>query len=377
MIRALLAAVALGAAVIGAPAQAADAQGDRMVAAYQSWASRWGVQNSSFAVMRGSKVVGASKVGASDPYVASPLASLSKAITGVCVARLVEKGKLSYSDTIGVVLKKFFKTATVADQAAKNITVAELLTHSSGVHYDPTQGTAEFSALDFSKPNLEAVVSMALSQALSSKTYFYNNADYAALGLVVEAVTKDSYTSACNKLVLKPAGVTTAKMDPDWKIMSSWGGWNLSAVDYARFLDHFRPDSGLMKTKPPAWAKLDLGGGAYYSLGTLLRQASSGKYNFWHSGAWRWFDGSRPEREENYGSYFVVMQQNLRYAATYSPQPASGAINDLDSVMWQAAYPPATVPAAPSVTLAAPAVETNGSDDGSLDIAIGAGRAAR
>lgn len=71
------------------------------------------------------------------------------------------------------------------------------------------------------------------------------------------------------------------------------------------------------------------------------------------------------------------MYQNLRYAATYSPQPGGSAVNDLDNVMWQAAYPPATVPAAPAVTLAAPAVETNGSDDGSLDIAIGAGRSDR
>lgn len=67
MIRALLVAAALGAALIGAPARAADAQGDRMTAAFQNWAAKWGVQNSAFAVMRGAKIVGTSKVGASDP----------------------------------------------------------------------------------------------------------------------------------------------------------------------------------------------------------------------------------------------------------------------------------------------------------------------
>lgn len=376
MIRAFLVAAALGAAVIGAPAQAADAQGDRMVAAYQSWASRWGVQNSSFAVMRKTDVVGKSSVGAGNPKVATPLASLSKAVTGVCVARLVEEGKLSYSDTIGVVLKKFFKTATIADQTAKNITIAELLTHSSGMRYDPTQFAPEFRALDFSKPNLEAVVSQALAQPLSTKTYYYNNAGYAALGLVIEAAAKDSYQKACNKLVLKPAGVTTATMDPDWKIMSSWGGWNMSALDYARFLDHFRPGSKLMKSKPPAWPQLSRGGGAYYSIGTMLRQ-NPVLYNFWHDGAWRWNETGRPERTEDYGAYFVVMQQNLRYVATYSPQPGSSALNDLDNTMWQAAFPSATVAEKPAVGPAAAEVPTNGSDDGSQLTAVGTARSGR
>lgn len=289
----------------------------------------------------------------------------------------MDSRELGYSATIGNVLKRYFKKATIADQAAKGITIAELLTHGSGMAYDPTQGTPEFQALDFSKPNLEAVATLAFSRALSSKTYFYNNANYAVLDLVVEAVTGENYQKACTKLVLNPAGVPTATMDPDWKIMQSWGGWNLSAVDYARFLDHFRPGSGLMTSRPPKWAQLSLGGGAFYSIGTLLRQDPV-KYNFWHSGAWSWSDQSRPERNENYGSYFVVMYQNLRYVATYSPQPGNSAINDLDYMMWRAAYPsPAmanTPAAAPAI---APAPMTNGSDDGSLDIAIGEARTGR
>lgn len=345
MIRALLVAAALGVATFGAQAQVGDAQGDRMAAAYQAWASRWSVPTSSFAVMRGDKVVATSQVGAGDPYVAAPLASLSKAVTGVCVAKLVETGRLTYGAKIGKVLRRYFKRAVIADQAAKDVTVAELLTHSSGIHYDPTQGSPEFVALDFSKPNLEAVVTLALSRPLSSKTYFYNNADYAALGLVIEAVTGETYRTACKSLVLRPAGVTTAAMDPDWRIMSSWGGWNMSAVDYARFLDHFRPGSGLMTTRPHRWPQQSLGGDTVYSLGTLQRRNPSGKYDFTHAGAWNFPDASRPERNENYGSYFVVMNQNLRFVATYAPLPGYGATDDLFVSMQEAAYPSAVAAA--------------------------------
>ena len=377
MIRALVVAAALGMATVGAQAQVGDAQGDRMAAAYQAWASRWSVQTSSFAAMRGDKVVATSQVGEGDPYVAAPLASLSKAITGVCVAKLVETGRLTYRAKIGKVLKRYFRKAVIADQAAKDVTVAELLTHSSGIHYDPTQGSPEFLALDFSKPNLEAVVTLALSRPLSSKTYFYNNADYAALGLVIEAVTGETYRTACKKLVLRPAGVTTASMDPDWRIMSSWGGWNLSAVDYARFLDHFRPGSGLMTTRPHKWPQQVVNGEVFYSLGTLQRRTPSGKYDFSHAGAWYFTDPSRPERDENYGSYFVVMEQDLRFVATYSPQPGNiFATWELEDSIRAAAYPSAVVGERPAA-VAAPAAAPEGLDDGGLSVAIATANGAR
>lgn len=376
MIRIRFASAALAAALSIAPAAAApegDAQGDRMVAAFQSWAQKWGVANASFAVLRDAAVVGETKVGAGDPRAARPVASLSKAVTGVCVAKLVEARKLKYSSRLGALLKSFFRKNPPADPAARDITVGQLLTHASGIAYDPTQGTAELSALDFSKTNLLPVTAMALGRTLGAKAYVYNNANYAALGLVIEAVTGKSYQSACAEAVLAPAKVKTASFDPDWRIMSAWGGWRMSAVDYARFLDHFRPASGLMTSRPTAWPKSDLGGGAFYALGTYLRSTDV-SYNFWHAGAWRWFDAAVPARNENYGAYFVVMRQNLRYVANYMPQPPSGALNDLDVAMWAAAYPASGRGPRVDPATAAPAPAENGSDRGLEDIHRGQAR---
>ncbi|MFC3691967.1 serine hydrolase domain-containing protein [Chenggangzhangella methanolivorans] len=375
MVRVAAALAVLLASSIGAsaqePAPKKDAQGGRMKAAFKSWAAQWGVQNASFAVMRDDDVVGLAKVGDGDPKAPRPVASLSKAITGVCVAELVESKKLSYGANLGKLLKAYFKKRPPADPAAKSITVGQLLNHAAGLTYDPTQGTAEFAALDFKKPDLTSVTAMALNRPLGAKTYVYNNANYAALGLVIESVTGKSYEKACSKLVLTPAGVKKAGFDPNWRIMASWGGWNISAVDYAKFLDHFRPGSKLLKSPPSSWPQVGLEGGAFYSIGTYQRISRDGvTYNFWHSGAWRWSAASIPERNVNYGAYFVVMFQNLRYVANYAPQPPSAAIGDLDNVMWAAAYPArfSTKPAAPSA--AAPASEANGSDRGVEDIEI-------
>ncbi|WP_164919520.1 serine hydrolase domain-containing protein [Hansschlegelia zhihuaiae] len=317
----------------------ADAQAKRMVATFKDWTVKWGVANASLAVMRGDKVVGQAKVGGHKPAETEPVASLSKAITGVCVIKLVEAGDLKYGDRIGKLLPGYFKKNKPADAAAKEITVAELLTQTSGLNYDPTQGTAAFAALDFTRTNLSAQLALALERPLGPKTFFYNNVNFGALGMVIEAVSGKPYDKQCKKSVLDPAGVTEARLDPDWKIMASWGGWNISAIDYARFLAHFRPKDKLLRTKPPSWPKTLLNsGGAYYSVGTFLRE-SGGSWNFWHDGAWRWFDDARPERNENYGAYFAMWFQDLRFVANYHPQPPSGAVGDLDYSMYQAAYP--------------------------------------
>jgi hypothetical protein len=98
----------------------------------------------------------------------------------------------------------------------------------------------------------------------------------------------------------------------------------------------------LLSIAPTNWPQFDLGGGAFYSLGTYMRSAGSG-YNFWHSGSITWSDPYI-----SVGSYFAVLQENVRYMAEFAPTVSDQAFGDLDSRLYSAATASGTEPAAPA-----------------------------
>lgn len=325
--------------VIAAPFPSANpevtAQAKRMITAYRAWAKRWSVPNGDLAVMTGTKLTGTTSFGNYGPAKIEPVASESKAITAVCIARLVDAKKLAFDTKLKTVLKSYFAKNKPADARIPAITIANLLTHSSGMTYDPSQGGPIEQQLPFNKTNLQKQTKIAFETALGAEPgaeYFYNNMNYAVLGFVIETITGQQYENYCGRTVLKPVGVTDAVLNPPWRIMASWGGWKISAEDYARFLEYFLPSEHLLKTSPAKWPQFSLGGGAYYSLGTLLRQNGSG-YNFWHEGSWQW--NGTPQA--SFGAYFTVITENVRYMAEYSPTISDDAASDLDSSMYAAA----------------------------------------
>ena len=369
MFRGLSLAAALGAAILSVSAaiagpqpQASDAQGARMTAAFEAWAKKFKIPNASFVVMRGDKVMGTVSVGGHDARAPRPLSYLSMPVTAVCVARLVEAKRLKYDDTIGVLLKPFFD-ARPGLERFKDRTVRDLVLHNDVAFNSPLgiDGIDDFNALDFTQPNLEAVFAIGFrlrsrvhpSAEPVERTFRYNFANYAGLGLVIEAVTSKPYKEACTELVLAPAGVTTARMDPDWEIMSSWGGWNMSAVDYARFLDHFRPKAGLLKAPASKWpqkkfATCCVEPYGIFSLGMFLEPFVTGKYDINQYGSWKFRSDDIPERNEVYGAFFKMYRQNLRYVVTFSPSIPDRACSTLILNLDKAAFPVSTIAEAPS-----------------------------
>ena len=253
---------------------------------------------------------------------------------GICIAKLVGSGKLRFDQKIGTVIAAYFSKNPPKDVRAKRITIAQLLTHTSGIANDPTQGAELDQFQPFSSVSMEHQLNAALSAPLGripGSQFAYNNINYAALGIVIQTVTGEEYDRYCSREVLEPVGVHDARLNPDWRIMGAYGGWKISAEDYAKFLGYFDPSRQLLRISPAKWPKADLIG-ASYGLGTLMRQTSSG-YNFWHFGSW-----TRNFPSASFGAYFAVWGGTVGVVANYSPAITGKAERDLDVVLFDAVF---------------------------------------
>ena len=120
--------------------------------------------------------------------------------------------------------------------------------------------------------------------------YAYSNAAYLILGAVIEETSGQDYESFCRQNVLLPLGARDAALDPNWRILSSYGGWRMPLSDYGRFYQAFALGNPAIGPVSRAWMMSpvgkQVGGGVHYGLGTFVRPTAVGGGNFWHWGAW-------------------------------------------------------------------------------------------
>jgi len=126
------------------------------------------------------------------------LASVSKLITALTIARLVEAGKVMLDQPV-----PWDAMGIAHDPAWNDVTVRELLTHTSGMPI------ARASWLD--KPGgcpVPLAEAMARPPTATRGRWTYSNGNYCALGLLVEQITGGSQQQAAERLVFEPIGVT-------------------------------------------------------------------------------------------------------------------------------------------------------------------------
>jgi D-alanyl-D-alanine carboxypeptidase len=138
------------------------------------------------------------------------IASVAKAFNGAVALNLVRSGQLSLDGTIEGVLPTLPK-------AWGKVTLRELLNHTSGVP-DYTKSEAFFKHAE-TKPRAYVspmeIISWVEKEPLAFKPdtkYEYSNTDNIVVGLMVEAVTKQSYTNELQKIVLGPAKLTQTSL---------------------------------------------------------------------------------------------------------------------------------------------------------------------
>lgn len=224
-------------------------------------------------------------------------ASLSKAVTGVCIATLIERGTLSFETTVAQALARTMaRTGRPADQRLLQVTVSELLVHRGG--FGPSIGS-DGDMANWLRRNsggrtafdeqLRWVFARKLQYAPGER-FEYSNANYLLLGAIIEEAAGQPYERYCKEAVLTPLGARDAMLDPAWRILSSYGGWRMPLADYARFYQAFAPNNPAIGLRARQWMMSpdgkEVGGGAHYGLGTFVRPTPRGGGNFWHAGRW-------------------------------------------------------------------------------------------
>jgi D-alanyl-D-alanine carboxypeptidase len=148
------------------------------------------------------------------------IASVAKAFSGAVALNLVQAGKLELDSTVGEVLPTMPK-------AWSAVTLTELLQHTSGLpDYTKSDGfikQATTKPRGFVSPM--KVISWVRNEPVNfkpGKKYVYSNTDNIVVGLMVEAITEESYADELQRIVFGPTGLTQTELATEVKLPSPY-----------------------------------------------------------------------------------------------------------------------------------------------------------
>jgi len=309
--------------VLASPLFAQDiARAERIQTAWQNWVDANNISESSIAIGYDGALFHSAGAGrmAEEP---ADIASLSKAITAVCALQLLDQN---------LILGDVLDPAMLANNSLNSgIKISSLINQSSGLNYDATQDYMIGWLAETGNKHMLAA-EMAFSRGpVNVGEYFYNNENYAILGLVISQISNDDYFETCRELIFDGYNTSPIGLSERWGDFAAWGGWKVSAVDYLDFIHRYFGPNSEIGQEPRAFASIALNRGSFYGLGTLFRQNRSGGFNFWHFGRWC------KEGAGNTGAYFASYGGRWSVSVNYNACLTSDQSSELDLVLWQAA----------------------------------------
>jgi len=155
------------------------------------------------------------------PTTACRVGSISKALTGMTALRLYDAGVLQLDDLAFPLLlkagiKPFRKPGVTMDPRLQQITVRDLLDHTSGFARSAPSTALPGMAHEMGKTQLNAadVVGYVLGKTQLVRSpgsaHEYSNINFVMAARVIEAVTKTPYEEAVRSNVLTPMGISIA-----------------------------------------------------------------------------------------------------------------------------------------------------------------------
>ncbi len=133
------------------------------------------------------------------------LASVSKLITALSIARLVEGGVVTLDTPV-----PWTAMGVVTAPGWETVTVRELLTHTGGM---PTARDSWFNLPGSCTIPLQAA--MATPPRSTRGTWTYSNGDYCALGLFIQQLTGSRFDDAARALVFQPLQLSGEHLTTD------------------------------------------------------------------------------------------------------------------------------------------------------------------
>lgn len=275
------------------PAMAPPPNTDAIFASWTGWADAHGVTLGTVAVGYDGQIL-ATYSGGRNPHTPYPMASLSKAVTAVCLDQILPLTGATWDTTLGELAHLLDAIGPEPNNRIASVNLAQLANHTSGL---PRVPPAAMTPAGFTSHYTQARMAVAAltDPALGGVRggYHYSNLGYAVLGHVIEALTGQPYGDYCKTAVLKPAGVLDAAVAGRMWATKGFGGWQMSVTDYTRFaMQSLVPDADLQR------APLDPQTG--YGLGVQLTGTPDSALST-HSGKWDFTDPSRQN-----GSMFIV-----------------------------------------------------------------------
>jgi D-alanyl-D-alanine carboxypeptidase len=133
-----------------------------------------------------------------DPSTIYNIGSTAKQFTAALILRLVERGMLALTDTIG-------RHLAGSRPEWNAITLDQLLNHTSGLEHDVPQVVAESDSV-----SLEALVALAAQEkpaAPPGTKFLYSNTGYMLLGALVEKMYGKPYAVVLRDEIVRPLGL--------------------------------------------------------------------------------------------------------------------------------------------------------------------------
>lgn len=270
----------------------------RVEAAWRDWMARHNITKSSLSIGQAGTVLhSAGEI--RNPDIAYPMASLSKAVTAMCLNHVLTDSAYAWDSTLADLAPEFRKMNVTPDDAVADLTLAQIATHTSGFPKILSYGSTSLRAQTLSSQPTMARAALKEEANFGPRgPYVYSNANYAIMGLLIEAMTGKPYAEDCGDRIMTPAGATEAAVSGRMAYTAGYGGWSVSTEDYARFAMHWFDPAQPWMTSPQDFAHDDA---ARYGMGTSVHSGRAGIFVS-HYGRWTHKDPRKP----NIGALFFV-----------------------------------------------------------------------
>lgn len=246
---------------------------------------------------------------------AAPILSLSKTVTGACVMHMVTTERIALEDTVTDILGW--------DTQAGNVTLGQLLTHSSGYRPDRTQ--RDILGRFLKQPaRVKAILDRRRTTPLGATEYYYNNENYVVLEAAIAATLGGDPMDWCAENVPAIKAMTSLQVTQDYPAIGLAGGFAATTPDLAVFIQDM--------TVTQDWPLTPVDDGITYGPGVVMITDSQGT-RLIHRGGMCLLTGK---------GHGAVVSRDIRgwaVAFTYTGCPSRAAEADLQSILTAAIKP--------------------------------------